>query len=189
MAQLSTGAALSAWLLLLLWMHAWDRELVAEDWGLQRPTFWMALALSAMAVLAELSLLSHRLGETWAWLVALFGVPALMLAAEARVDSECLPLLVAIAGSPVLVLGAPSARLRCASLVVSGPGRGTSRGHPITPYRDIAGFHGPADRRAARRLLARRIALVLWRTLKTSLVWCAVLAALAGASTLWWLTD
>jgi len=57
------------------------------------------------------------------------------------------------------------------------------------PYRDVTGFHGPADRRVAKRLLARRLAQVLWRALKTFLIWSAVLATLAGASVLWWLTD
>lgn len=114
MAQFATSAALAAWLLLLLWMHAWDRELVGDDWALQRPTVWVALALSAVAVAAELSLLRDR-GESWAWLLGILSIPVGALCIAERHPLVATGVVLITTGVPLLVYATPLARVRIAA--------------------------------------------------------------------------
>ncbi len=117
MAQFATSAALAAWLLLLLWMHAWDRELVRDEWALQRPTVWIALALSTVAVVAELSLLRDR-GEAWAWLLGILSIPVGALCIAERHPLVATGVVLSTTGVPLLVYAAPLARVRVAALLL-----------------------------------------------------------------------
>ncbi len=110
--------AVTAWLVLLLWMHAWDRDLVDDDHRLQEPAFWVALWLSGAAALLELSLLRHYALDALFRLFVVFGVPLAFVLIIAQPPAASIAIAVVVA--PVLAFGPPFARLRVAALLAGG---------------------------------------------------------------------
>lgn len=118
-AKKATVAALIAWLLPLLRLHAWDLGLMEDHWRTEVALVRCAMGLSALAVVAELSMVSDRGRGAWFRFAAALLPLALIIERWGRpTENGVLGCVIVMVVAFVIGAGSPSARIRVSALML-----------------------------------------------------------------------